>query len=311
MTPSKSIEPNIEAKLNKSITNPKILNLLIKLQNEGRTDGTIKAHDVRLKIISKHADLDKPDTVTQFITKMKTGNNYKIAMIRTYQNYCRHYNLTWNPPKYTSDTKAIRIPSTEKLDMLIASSGKTLSMKLDISKQTGMRPVELMNLKVRDVALEQRTIYPTTAKHGASRSLKISTNLRDTIQNHINRHKLTPNDKLFKSDALHYGHTYREMRNKLSDKLNDPSIRTIRLYDFRHYFATTLYHKTRDILLVKQQMGHKRIETTLIYTQLLNVTDDEWTCKTATNVKEDQNLIESGFEYVSERDGIKLYRKRK
>ena len=33
--------------------------------------------------------------------------------------------------------------------------------------------------------------------------------------------------------------------------------------------ATTLYAKTRDILLVKQQMGHKKIETTLIYTQLL------------------------------------------
>ena len=33
--------------------------------------------------------------------------------------------------------------------------------------------------------------------------------------------------------------------------------------------------------------------------------------KTATNVKEDEELIAAGFEYVTERDGIKIYRKRK
>jgi integrase len=305
------IDPNIEAKATKFIDSPRILNLLIKLQNLGKSDGTIKATDTRLKIISKHADLDNPDTVTKFITHMKTGNNYKIALIRTYIQYCKHYNLTWNPPKYTSDTKAIKIPPQPKLDQLIANSGKTLATKLRISKETGLRPVELMNLKVKDIALEQRTIYPTTAKHGSSRSIVISTNLRDTIQCHINRSRLQLNDKLFKGTALDYGHAYRQMRNRLSDKLNDPSLKQIRLYDFRHYFATTLYHKYKDLLLVKQQMGHKRVETTLIYTQLLNAPDDEYISKTATNIKEAQNLIESGFEYVTEIDGTKLFRKRK
>jgi len=72
-----------------------------------------------------------------------------------------------------------------------------------------------------------------------------------------------------------------------------------------------LYHKTRDILYVKQQMGHKRIDTTLIYTQLLNLNDDEWAVKTATNIKEATELLEAGFEYIQEIDGIRLYRKRK
>jgi integrase len=101
------------------------------------------------------------------------------------------------------------------------------------------------------------------------------------------------------------------MRNSLAQKLNDPSLKTIRLYDFRHYYATTLYAKTRDILLVMKQMGHKQIRTTLIYTQLLNLNDDEWTCKTATNINEATQLIEAGFEYITEIDGTKLFRKRK
>jgi hypothetical protein len=58
-------------------------------------------------------------------------------------------------------------------------------------------------------------------------------------------------------------------------------------------------------------MGHKRVETTLIYTQLLNAPDDEYVSKTAANVTEAQNLIESGFEYVTEMENAKIFRKRK
>ena len=59
-------------------------------------------------------------------------------------------------------------------------------------------------------------------------------------------------------------------------------------------------------------MGHKNVETTLIYTQLTNENDDEeYTCKTATNIKEATNLLENGFTYIQDIDGIKIYRKRK
>jgi integrase len=101
------------------------------------------------------------------------------------------------------------------------------------------------------------------------------------------------------------------MRNSLAKKLNDPSLRTIRLYDFRHYYATTLYAKTKDILYVMREMGHKQIRTTMIYTQLLNLNEDEWTCKTANNIQDATALVEAGFEYVTEIDGTKLFKKRK
>jgi len=145
----------------------------------------------------------------------------------------------------------------------------------------------------------------------AQAKYSISTNLKEVLQEHIDTHKLNLNDKLFKGNAEDYGKHYRAMRNKLAEKLHDLTIKQIRLYDLRHYFATTLYAKTRDILLVKQQMGHKKIETTLIYTQLLNLSEDEWTCKTANNIKDATSLIESGFEYVTEMDGTRLFKKRK
>jgi integrase len=155
-------------------------------------------------------------------------------------------------------------------------------------------------------------VYPTTAKHGASRKLKISNSLKEILRTHINTQKLNPKDKLFKGDSENYGKHYRLHRNKLAERLHKPELRNTRLYDFRHYFATTLYAKTRDILLVKYQMGHKKIETTLIYTQLLNINEEEeYTCKATTSKEEAIELIENGFTYVNDIDGYKLYRKRK
>lgn len=95
-------------------------------------------------------------------------------------------------------------------------------------------------------------------------------------------------------------------------KLQIPEIAQIRLYDFRHYYATMLYHKTKDLLLVKSCLGHKDLRQTLRYTQLMEISEDnEHTSATAKTVDEAIKLIDSGFEYVTETDGIKLFRKRK
>jgi integrase len=281
------------------------------MKNNGRSDYSTHFVDKASTYISKHANLNEPEQVKQFIANLNVTNGYKKNLCLAFNKYCKYYKIQWQMPLYIPEAKTVKIPAKEKIEMLIASAGRTLSIKLTISKETGLRPIELCNLKIKDIDLDQRIVYPTTAKHGSGRALKISNSLQATLQNYVNTNKLNPDDKLFKGTAEDYAKHYRIMRNQLARKVNDPSLRTIRLYDFRHYFATMLYAKTRDILLVKQEMGHKKIETTLIYTQLLNLNDDEWTCKTASNVNEATSLIEAGFEYVTEMDGLKIFKKRK
>jgi len=287
-----------------------IVNILLQMKNNGLSDYTIKNTSKLLTFLDKHADLNNPDQVKTVIAT-HTSNNYKRNLCFAYEKYAQLCNIKWQKPHYRQDRNIRKIPTSEKLEMIIAKAGRTLSIKLRISKECGLRPIELQNLKVKDIDTEQRLIYPTTAKHGTARALKISANLTTLLQSHIITHKLNPNDKLFKGDAETYGNAYRETRNALATKLQDPTIQQIKLYDFRHYYATTLYAKTRDILYVKQQLGHTNINNTLIYTQLINLNEEEWTTRIANNVKEDQQLIENGFEYVTERDGIKIYRKRK
>jgi len=62
---------------------------------------------------------------------------------------------------------------------------------------------------------------------------------------------------------------------------------------------------------VKQLLGHRSIQSTMIYTHLVNFEGDEFTCRTAKTLEEAKQLIEAGFDYVTDMDGCKLFRRRK
>ena len=75
------------------------------------------------------------------------------------------------------------------------------------------------------------------------------------------------------------------------------------------------YHKTRDILHVQQLLGHRDLRNTLIYINLEKAifqnADEEYHVKVAENLQEACKLLEVGFEYVTDLNGVKLFRKRK
>ena len=72
------------------------------------------------------------------------------------------------------------------------------------------------------------------------------------------------------------------------------------------------YYKTKDILHVMRVLGHRNIKNTLLYTQLIKFKEnDEFVCKVARKPEEIQELIEVGFEFVLEKDGLAYFRKRK
>ncbi len=91
----------------------------------------------------------------------------------------------------------------------------------------------------------------------------------------------------------------------------DPAFRAIRLYDLRHFAATMTYHRTRDILHTQRMLGHRNLKSTLRYVQLIAFKDDDYTSAVARTVEEVRQLVEAGFEYVTEMEGAKVFRKRK
>lgn len=62
-------------------------------------------------------------------------------------------------------------------------------------------------------------------------------------------------------------------------------------------------------------LGHKNIQNTMLYIQiekaLFAFDSDEFHVKTAKTPEEIKELLEVGFEYVCEKDGLLFFRKRK
>ena len=60
-----------------------------------------------------------------------------------------------------------------------------------------------------------------------------------------------------------------------------------------------------------QLLGHKSIKNTLVYTHLVDFGGDDFICKVARSVDDAKALVEGGFDYVTDVEGMKLFRKRK
>ncbi len=74
------------------------------------------------------------------------------------------------------------------------------------------------------------------------------------------------------------------------------------------------YHKTQNIIHVQQILGHKSVLNTQIYVNLEQAifeVNDDFDVKIAETLEEAFKLLEVGFEYVTDMDGKKLFRKRK
>lgn len=112
---------------------------------------------------------------------------------------------------------------------------------------------------------------------------------------------LQPKDFIVKTENL--------SRTKKGKRKYLNNIKTREL--MRHWKATTEYHKTKDILHVKEMLGHRRISSTLIYTHLIHFENTDYHVKTAKTLKEACELAKCGFSYFTTMEGIQIFTKPK
>jgi site-specific recombinase XerD len=200
--------------------------------------------------------------------------------------------------------------------MLISSARLELSIKLDISYQTGLRPVEIQGekgLQAKDIHPDQNSVTARVTKGYNQRPpLPISKELATRLQTYIAKHNLKLDDLLFIGKPKRYGEDYRKFRNRLAEKLKDPTIRTIRLYDLRHAYATKQLRRTQNCEIVRQLMGHKKLDTTQKYLHLLAGNSGEWLVEGTTDKNRAKELLEADFKYeLTTPDGTMMFRKPK
>jgi len=287
----------------------KILDFLWHFNKQGRKETTIKDYSQKLRCLAKRTNLLDPEAVKGFLAKApisETSKHNYVAVLATFYDYL---GISWLPPKYNVTNKIPFIPTEQELDLLIANTSKTLSALLQLLKETGMRVGEALRLKWTDLDLERKTIRITPEKGSLPRILPI-TEKAVAMLNRLPK----KSEKIFPSRNVAQTVFYRR-RKQLASKLSNLRLLKIGFHSFRHWKGTMEYHKTKDIVHVKGLLGHRNIQNTLIYVTidqaLFHNTTEEFHVKTAKTVKEACGLLEVGFEYVTDMDDLKIFRKRK
>ena len=303
---------------------PNIQSFALYLERKGRSKYTIRGYTINLRTLAKTADLTKPNEVETAVARYTKQNgepctnNYKVKLLDTYHAFLKwsQPSIQWERPHYTKEEKAIIPPTDQKAKLLIGSAKGTLSLKLDISYKTGLRPIEVVGEKgllVKDIDLEQKRITARITKGCNARPpITIDAELATRLRTYIIKNDLQPEDRLFKGSKDRYTNAFIKFKKRLAKKLSDPSIRNIRLYDFRHAYTTKQLMKTQNAETVRIIMGHKSLNTTQKYLHLLNFEEGEWEVEGTTDKKRVEELLLLNYKYeLTTPDGTMMFRKRK
>jgi len=292
----------------------KLLEYAWYLRKQGKRNGTIKTYMSCLSaLMSQGANLLDPESVKETLALTEKWNNTsKNTMATIYERFLKFNGLTWEKPKYAGSRRLPFIPTEQELDELIAASPKKLSTLLQLLKETGARVGEALSLRWTDINEQAQTItINSPEKNSNSGIFKVSSKLIGMLNSLPKKservfHKANPNSAQL---------CLSRVKRKIVFKLQNPRFAEITFHTFRHWRATMEYHKTKDILHVQNMLRHKKIDNTLIYVNLeaalFHDENNEFHVKTARTPEEIKALLEVGFEYVCEKDGLLFLRKRK
>ena len=265
-----------------------------------------------LEILRKRgASLADPESVKETIALQDHwSKGTKYQTVQAYSKFAKLNGIEWTAPKYRRARKKPFIPLEKELDALIASCGKKTATTLQLLKETAMRIGEALRLDWIDVDSERNCVTVNDPeKNGTSRQIEVSNKLLAMLNRLPKK-----NNKVFGGiTAKGASSNFYLQRKKAAFKLQNPRLKRITFHTFRHWKATMEYHKTKDILHVMRLLGHRDINTTLIYTHLVSFKSDEYHVATAKTKKEKTQLLSEGwkFEFQDRTDGLIYFAKRK
>ncbi len=292
----------------------KIIEYAWWLKKDGKSESTILGRTKILSILTKRgANLYDPESIKEAIAKQPWSSGRKNNACDAYSSFLRMVGGTWEAPVYQTIRKLPFIPKETEIDQLIAGCSKRMATFLQTLKETGSRCGEVWRLKWDDIDFESKVVNITPEKNSNPRVTHLSDKLLDMLRQQPKNY----GEYVFSRPNMrvdNHAVTFQQQRKRIAKKIGNPRILKIHFHTLRHFKGTMLYHKTKDLLYVMQALGHKNIKNTLLYIQLeeaLFQGEIDYISKVAKTPGEICALIEAGFEYVTEFEGLKFFRKRK
>ncbi len=263
-----------------------------KLIADGKSQHTVSSYFRDVKTFLSFAD-DKPINEkllneyfsTVALKNEKNGKNRDTASVnkiksslKAYFKYLRKSNLSEaiklksiqrKEPPFLTDTERLKLLKT------IRNTRGNLALRdnafISTMLLTGIRVDALVKLDIQNVNLDEKKL---TIRTKGDKIIKVFINskLRSILKRYLKyRVKLiTDSEALFLSNRMSRI-TSRQVSFRLKHWLDKAGIeKVISPHSLRHTFATQLLQKTQNLRIVQKALGHEYLETTRIYTHILD-----------------------------------------
>ncbi len=251
-----------------------------QLKIENYSEQTVKSYCSALKLFLEWISRLKLDIVTDeniqnYIYYCKSEKNHSFSSMKQTIAAIRYFydkilrkpipeslNITMRKPTY------LPVVLSKKEIGKIIKSTNNLKHKaiLFLIYSAGLRLGELLNLKIEDIDSESKRIHIRQSKGKKDRYVMLSDKALELLREYFKQYN--PKDYLFEGqNGGKYSPKSVQSVFKRS-KLKAGIKKKATVHSLRHSFATHLLDEGTDIRYIQELLGHKRLETTQIYTHI-------------------------------------------
>ena len=242
------------------------------LNNNIKSFNKVEYQDIRLYINYLYDSNYSNKTISRNISALRSLFKY----LKSYEYIDNNPMLLISNPKLPKSLpKCLNFEETEKLLNAFDNSiiGIRNSLILEILYSTGIRVGEIVNIRIKDIDFNGKTIK-ITGKGNKDRIVYYGSRCDSLLNNYIDNcyNKLNIN----KLDYLIISKTGKKINDREIRKIVDDAVVKSGLnfkispHVLRHTFASHMLLDGADLRSVQELLGHENLSTTQIYTHISN-----------------------------------------
>jgi site-specific recombinase XerD len=237
---------------------------------------------MKLAAFLKHS----PDTATvedlrRFQLYLVDQGTSPITINATISGLKFFFEVTLGRSELMAKMQTVRVPqklpvvlSRDEVTRLIAAAPNLKSQTaLSVAYATGLRVSEVVGLKVTDIDSKRMTLRVEQGKGRKDRYVMLPPVLLERLRAwwrlaHA-QGKMLPGGWLFPGMDPTNPLTARQLNRAINIAAETAKIdKRVSMHTLRHSFATHLLEQKVDIRLIQVMLGHKKLETTVVYTHV-------------------------------------------
>ncbi len=168
-------------------------------------------------------------------------------------------------PRIRREKRLPRVLSVEQVQQLLRSCDLYSKALFSVIYDCGLRAFEACQLRWNDISFDRQQVFIRRGKGGKDRIVPISPKTLQVLK--VYHKRFWGSDLIFKKDGglvipIDNAYIRKCLKYQLEKAGLDTSLST---HALRHSYATHLLEAGEDIQTVQRRLGHKSLQTTVIY----------------------------------------------